>query len=195
MDLPTIDIKGKKYVEVKERVKYFRENYPDHALITVIVELNEKFCVMRADVVSAAGVVATGHAREMNGDSIINKKSYIENCETSAWGRALANMGIGITAGIASGDEMRGTQQKTKPKHPKPSKEESEAIGAIFDSLMDSVDAIAGEDKCLDSDKLTAYLYAIKGCYPTDILTAKDVAKYIIDNKRLAGLCRLKETN
>jgi len=32
--------------------------------------------------------------------------SYIENCETSAWGRALANFGIGIDTAVASADEV-----------------------------------------------------------------------------------------
>jgi hypothetical protein len=38
--------------------------------------------------------------------SLVNKTSYIENCETSAWGRALGNLGIGIDASIASAEEV-----------------------------------------------------------------------------------------
>ena len=50
--------------------------------------------------------IASGIAQEVKGSSFINKTSYVENCETSAWGRALANFGIGIDAAVASYNEV-----------------------------------------------------------------------------------------
>jgi hypothetical protein len=52
-------------------------------------------------------LIATGTAYEKESSSFINKTSFIENCETSAWGRALGNLGIGIDNSIGSADEVK----------------------------------------------------------------------------------------
>lgn len=104
--LKTIDIKGKEYVEVNERIKYFRENYPTGQIITEMLSDFDGVCVFKATV-SVDGVVrATGHAYEKENSSFINKTSYIENCETSAVGRALGMFGIGVDTSIASAEEV-----------------------------------------------------------------------------------------
>ena len=117
--MKTVDIKGKPYVEVHERIKHFRtsEGYEGFSLTTEIHQLDEKTCVIKASISNKIGnIVATGFAREVNGDSFINKTSYVENCETSAWGRALANLGIGIDTSVASVDEVKNaTLQRDKP--------------------------------------------------------------------------------
>ena len=106
--LNTVDIKGKPYVLVNERMKFFRETYPEYSLITQILELNDGIVTMKAEISDPTGrVIAVGHAQEKETSSFINKTSYIENCETSAWGRALANFGIGIDESIASFDEVQ----------------------------------------------------------------------------------------
>ena len=66
-------------------------------------------CVIKAIIKNAEGrVVATGFAQEDRDNklSLVNKTSFVENCETSAWGRALGNLGIGIDASIASAEEV-----------------------------------------------------------------------------------------
>jgi len=105
----TTNIKGKEYVEVNERIKYFRisEDYKGWSLSTEMVHLDENSCVIRATICNADGmVISTGFAQEDKSSSYINKTSYVENCETSAWGRALANLGIGIDTSIASSNEV-----------------------------------------------------------------------------------------
>ena len=103
----TVNIKGKEYVEVNERVKYFREEYKGWAIETEMLSNDEGVCVFKASIKDEAGVVkAVGHAYEKESSSFINKTSYIENCETSAVGRALGFLGIGIDASIASSDEV-----------------------------------------------------------------------------------------
>ena len=107
MGLKTVDIKGKSYVEVAERIKYFRNNYPKYRIETTLLSNDNGVCVFKAEVKDLEGTVfSTGHAYEKEGSSFINKTSYIENCETSAIGRALGIFGIGIDAGIASADEV-----------------------------------------------------------------------------------------
>ena len=117
--MKTTDIKGKPYVEVNERIKYFRENFKDWSLESDLISLEDGVCVIRAIIKNPEGVIkATGLAYEKEGSSFINKTSYIENCETSAWGRALGNLGIGIDTSIASADEVQNAMlnQKEKPK-------------------------------------------------------------------------------
>jgi hypothetical protein len=122
----TINIKGKEYVPVNERVLYFRgtDEYKDWSIITEIVSFDADVAVVKASVVDANGVVkATGHAFETQSDklSFVNKTSYLENAETSAVGRALGLLGIGIDAAFASADEVRRAQdQSSNPDLEKP---------------------------------------------------------------------------
>lgn len=107
--LKTIDIKGKPYVEVNERIKEFRTNpkYEGFTLESEIISLENGVCTIKGIIKNANGViVATGIAQEKESSSFINKTSFVENCETSAWGRALGNLGIGIDTAIASAEEV-----------------------------------------------------------------------------------------
>lgn len=105
--LKTVNIKGKDYVMVNERIKEFKRLYPDYAIVTEIEHLEDAMCVIKAMVLDAEGnPKATGHAYEREGSTNINKTSFIENCETSAVGRALGFMGIGIDTSICSAEEL-----------------------------------------------------------------------------------------
>tara|TARA_R100000315_G_scaffold62428_1_gene43935 strand:- start:1485 stop:1994 length:510 start_codon:yes stop_codon:yes gene_type:complete len=120
--LKTINIKGKKYVEVNERLKYFRSNYPNHSLTSRITHIDSEMVVVQSDILDPEGrILASGHAHEEKSASFINKTSYVENCETSSWGRALANFGIGIDESVASANEVDIAikKQNTKPKKAK----------------------------------------------------------------------------
>ena len=105
-NLGTMDIKGKNYVLVNERVKAFRMLYPEGAIITELVKDEDGVCTFKASIYGETGVLATGYAQEKESSSYINKTSYIENCETSAVGRALGFLGIGIDTSIASAEEV-----------------------------------------------------------------------------------------
>ena len=105
--LKTINIKGKKYVEVNERLKYFRSNYPNHSLVSEITHIDSEMVVIKSDILDPEDrILASGHAHEEKSASFINKTSYVENCETSSWGRCLANFGIGIDESVASANEV-----------------------------------------------------------------------------------------
>ena len=81
--MKTINIKGKDYVMVNERIKEFREKYAGWSLISEIINLTEDTCVIKATVLDPNGqVLATGHAQEDRSSSMINKTSFVENCET-----------------------------------------------------------------------------------------------------------------
>ena len=116
-DLKSINIKGKEYVEVNERLRYFRQNYKYYSLESEVIEKTDTSIMIRAIIKDANDrIIATGLAEEVKGSTFINKTSYVENCETSAWGRALGNLGIGIETSVASYEEVANaiSQQKTK---------------------------------------------------------------------------------
>lgn len=122
MELKTIDIKGKAYVTVAERLKYFRttEEFKSWS-ISEWLTINENIAICKAVVKDNNGIIkSTGTAMEKKEEIQEGKKmninaiSHIENCETSAIGRALGNLGIGIDGGnVASFDEI---QRVTKRK-------------------------------------------------------------------------------
>ena len=104
-------IRGKEYMEVKDRVMVFRKNHPEWAIITEIVENNESTgsIIFKVTIEDEDGRTrGTGHAHEFKDDktSMVNKTSHLENCETSAIGRALASLGIGIESSYATYDEV-----------------------------------------------------------------------------------------
>lgn len=113
--IQTTPVKGKDYAEVPQRVKAFRSLYPQGTISTEIVKIENGMCVIHAVAAVDGVVLGEGTAYEMEGSSFINKTSYIENCETSAVGRALGFAGFGIDTSIASYEEVSNAieQQKT----------------------------------------------------------------------------------
>ena len=106
--LKSIKIKGKEYVEVNERLKFFRATYPNYSLVSEVIDKTESSILIMASVIDENdNVLATGLAEEEKGSTFINKTSYVENCETSAWGRALANFVIGLDTAVASAEEVK----------------------------------------------------------------------------------------
>lgn len=141
-EIKTTAIKGKQYAEVNERVTAFRKLYPEGSIVTEILSVDEGRCVMRATVSTGEGVIlGTGTACEERGASMINKTSYIENCETSAIGRALGMCGIGIAASIASAEELLGAlaaQEAEAPKAaPGPAPESAPVVAKCADCGKD----------------------------------------------------------
>ena len=104
------------YVPVSERLEQFYSDHPEGRILTTIVEHDAEngFVLIRAEVykqLDDAVPIATGHAFENRSEGYVNKTSYIENCETSAAGRALALAGYEIKRGIASREEMEKTER------------------------------------------------------------------------------------
>ena len=103
------------YVPVAERVTQFRKDHPKGRIVgTLLSAPGAKDIVMRADVYLGPedSIAANGHAQETVGQGMVNTTSAMENCETSAWGRALANLGYEISRGIASREEMASAERR-----------------------------------------------------------------------------------
>ena len=104
-NLEKSNIKGKPYANVVERVKGFWALYENGRIVTEILEHDGKRVTFRAKVYNGDALIATGTASEVQGGNGVNSTSYIENCETSAVGRALGFAGIG-DVNIASAEEV-----------------------------------------------------------------------------------------
>ena len=99
------------YAPVQERISEFYREFPDGSIRTRLVKLDGPEVVFEARVFRTAGdvesgVYTSGWAREVEGKSPVNRTSHLENCETSAVGRALANLGYATQSRRPSRSEM-----------------------------------------------------------------------------------------
>jgi hypothetical protein len=137
----TTNIRGKQYVEVNERIKFFRQEdqYKHWTIATDFPVLDEENALCKCTIANEQGrVVAVGHAHETKGSSNINKTSYVENCETSAVGRALAMLGIGIDTSIASANEVEEAIAKQQALVENPHVQKlSKTLDAPVENIMD----------------------------------------------------------
>lgn len=156
--MKTINIKGKEYVPVTERVKEFRKQYPNYKLLTEIVHYDENSVIMVAKIYDQDGrPIATGHAQEDRNSSNINKTSYVENCETSAVGRAIGMIGIGIDASMASAEEVANAVERQEALKQKVNKNCISALkmlaeqkGSDFSSILSYYDLEKVEDMTME---------------------------------------------
>ena len=118
-----MNIKGKEYAPVNERVKAFRMVFPGGLIKTELVKYDKELIVIKAQIFSdlvdeTSGpngyLLATGYAEEVRGSSNINRTSALENCETSAVGRALGFAGFGIDTSVASYEEVENAKLRAE---------------------------------------------------------------------------------
>ena len=107
LKIKTVSIKGKKYAMVASKVNAFREICPAGTIETIPVVTDEKRAIFQAKVYDEKGhLLSSGTAEEIKDSTQINQTSFVENCETSAIGRALAVLGIGSEDNMASAEEV-----------------------------------------------------------------------------------------
>ena len=156
----TTKIKGKDYVEVNERIKFFRleKKYDGWAIQTEFPMLTSDEALCRCTITNADGMaVAQGHAHELKANGMINKTSFVENCETSAVGRALAMLGIGIDISIASANEVEtaiAQQEPTAAQKVIAQQEPTAAKKSIFKQIHETADELRENIM----DKAVAYI-------------------------------------
>lgn len=109
-----VNIRGKEYKTVALRVSEFREHHKNFTISTDIVE-NSARVIIKASVLDESGrLIATGYAEEERGSSNINTTSALENCETSAIGRALACFGFGGSEYASANEVTEAILQQAK---------------------------------------------------------------------------------
>lgn len=160
------DIKGKTYIEVNQRIKAFRMVYPNGSIITDIVSLDNGIVTIKASVSNEDGaVIATGYAQEKESSSFINKTSFIENCETSAVGRALGFCGFGIDTSVASYEEVANAIENQPEK-----------------TTLDSKLLAEAKRFGIELEKVATYLKK-----PVENLTNEDLQKCIYQKSKALG--------
>lgn len=107
--MKTVNIKGKEYITVNERLIHFRTEaaYKGWRIVEDLISLDDNEGVFKATILDPDGnEMVSAHAQEYRDSSYINKTSFLENGFTSALGRALGYLGIGINTSIASAEEV-----------------------------------------------------------------------------------------
>lgn len=140
-EIQTMKIGSKDYATVNERVKAFRKVYPTGSIETSIEDLQENSIRMLATVRNENGdVISTGRATETK-KGMVNSTSMVENCETSAVGRALGLAGFGINSSIASGEDIERNKENMKQYeiYDKMFIRESEAIAIVKTAINDLI--------------------------------------------------------
>lgn len=172
-DTGKVLIHGKEYETVASRVQKFRDKYGQELSIqTKIVEVNENTVIMQAAILSKEGTIATGHAEESRNASTINKSSALENCETSAIGRALAAFGMAGTE-FASADEVaQAISQQNN------SKSSTQLTGVATDKQRET---IARHLKSIGVTEEDQKGYLIEQ-FGVELPLTKQVASEVIDN-------------
>lgn len=119
--------KTKQYETVPSRLRRFRDAYPTAKIENIILVLDDDRCLMRCEIsipfAQTANVaieeptshwimLSSAHAEEYRHTSDVNMTSCLENCETSALGRALSFIGFGSADSIVSAEEVIGANKK-----------------------------------------------------------------------------------
>ena len=146
--------KTTQYAMVNERIKGFRSICPAGAITTEIISLENGVVTMKATVFDDNGkIIASGLAQEKETSSFINKTSFIENCETSAVGRALGFAGIGVDGSMASAEEvanaiMNQNNQETPQRQQQPVEDRTgEPAYPTEESMVNDLLAVASKSE------------------------------------------------
>ena len=157
--IKTLNVKGKDYAMVNQRVNAFKRVFPDGFITTSMLSNEDGLCVFQAQCGfyaddGEARVLGTGTAYERETSSYINKTSYIENCETSAVGRALGFAGFGIDTSIASAEEVENAIRQQEAKEPsfKPAAKKGEEPEAVpekmtVQEMIDTIRRICSDEE------------------------------------------------
>ena len=145
---PAVEIHKKKYTTVATRLEIFRKHTGfKYGINTDIVTYGSKpgeKIVIKATISTDQGfVLASGTAEEIIGSGNINKTSALENCESSAWGRALGSLGI-HGGEFPSYDEMeiaKGKEDKLED-NPKPEGDPEDKLAAAEEYVEQQIKAI-----------------------------------------------------
>ena len=150
-----VNIHGKEYFTVAERVSAFREKHPDRTIETEIVRWEGDDVVVKASISDSGKLIATGLAHEVRGSTNINKTSHVENCETSAIGRCLAAFGLGGTEYATADEVANAITQQNEAKAGMSDKEVNELLIENTTTMLAYSDAILAIKAGISLDDLS----------------------------------------
>lgn len=155
-EMKKIDIKGKDYVQVNDRILAFRKLMPNGSIEPEILNIEDGYIYMKAIIKNEEGkVLAVGHAYEREDIGFINKTSYVENCETSAVGRALGLCGFGIDTSVASYEEVDNAIKNQEILNMPIQKGQIQMIEMMLEDTQYTIDQILKKYKAKDITELT----------------------------------------
>ena len=179
-----VRIHGREYATVAHRVHEFRQQYGidnGWAIKTKIVSIDSERVVVQAAIVFDGKVLATGLAEEVRAASKINRTSALENCETSAIGRALAAAGyLGGTEYATAHEVSQAIEQQAPKPKPKPKQDAYAAAVAFLRGLESLPEIVEAMLRIRNSDKLTdtEISRALAQSYRCWISLAQDAEEY-----------------
>lgn len=145
-----VKIHGNEYTTVAERIDAFRKDdrYEGWSIETDIISSDIQDCIIKATIKDSDGkIVGTGLAHEVQGSTNINKTSHIENCETSAIGRALANIG-------KAGTEYASANEVTNAIINQKIEEATEKLRSLLGAIASNISSIAAIKEGIALDKM-----------------------------------------
>jgi hypothetical protein len=96
------------YETVAQRLERFWIAYPHGQIMTNMMHYDASTVIFRCECLDNDGrIISQGWAEEVMGNSPVNKTSFLENCETSAIGRAISNGPLGHTGERASSPKWK----------------------------------------------------------------------------------------
>lgn len=171
------------YIEVKDRIEAFYKKYPEGSIQTEIINLTDSRVVMKAyafrfleDTRPGIGHSALG----IPGKTTYTRDSELENAETSAVGRAIANLGFEVKRSVASADEIRSKQADEEQPAQAEKSEQSAALRAAgkataaTQAQKNLIRAKARESGITD-DELKALRLSVTGKHSSKDFTSGDV--------------------
>ena len=142
------------YAPVADRIILFYRRFPTGRILTRLVSRTSREITVQAFVYRSVNELrpsATGLAAERIGDGDVNTVACLENTETSAIGRALANLGLTASPHRPSREEMaRSRTQLRRVKEPSPDRLTTQRSPPLdhprqreADRVMDALDLLA----------------------------------------------------
>jgi archaellum component FlaF (FlaF/FlaG flagellin family) len=162
MTMLPVQIHGKKYYTVAERlIELDKRHKGNYSLESEMTYFNDGVVIFRSTL-KIGDNVYTGHAMEKEGSSMINKTSYIENAETSSWGRVLsaANIIVEGDTSVASADEVATaiTNQGTQAEKPASDKQKYLIGKLCVENNIDAKQYVDGELTNIEASEIIQQL-------------------------------------
>ena len=132
---------AKDYAEVNQRIKAFRMVYPRGAILPELISEIDGILTFKVEIKDEDGyTLSIAHAREKINSNLINQTNALENCETSAVGRALGMCGFGVDSSLSSAEEVQNAIDKQEELQNGPMTEEQLfTIAGLEPKLLDHI--------------------------------------------------------
>ena len=178
-----VDIHGKEYKMVVERVDEFHKDHKENrSIITEIIQFKDGIVVVKA-AVKIGDDVFTGHAYEEIGSTQINKTSALENCETSAIGRALSSAGYAGSE-FASAEEVASaiSKQGSGYKMKTPDGEKRQMFGEATEKQIGFIKKLNDEKGLFTADQLEVEMMNLSKQRASELIEALQNADNSVDD-------------